>query len=242
MMIQDAETKHADAHREQSSHTFPLLEKSSLIDRTGAPGEPGDCFKPLFDSTTIGEHATPYRDLSVSCRKDEPDTEEMVRRKCFERGFDAGKQDACSLVREETAPRLNSFAGAFDRWNGIMTRIEENACLQTVKMALAIAEKILGAPARCATGGLESLEAELKARMRQAYQLDLRMNPDDMAALSELLACAGVHWRQWDYITATGDETVQTGGVQATPDAPTLLIGDAILRSLDALLSEVSTK
>jgi flagellar biosynthesis/type III secretory pathway protein FliH len=116
---------------------------------------------------------------------------------------------------------------------------------QVLKMAVAIAEKILGAPPRSCSGRLESLKADIKARMREAYQLEIKLNPGDMNALSGLMRCESVHWEQWDYITATGDADVQSGALVVAPGPRTLSADDGILRTLETSLSEgprVSTK
>lgn len=242
MMISDSETKGTDQNRGES-HAFPLLKNNALIAQTGSSGEPDDCFKPLYSDVPMGgNHLSPHRGLGVSCPGDGQIAEDSVRRKGFERGFDAGRQDACSLVREEMAPQIKSFADAFSRWNATMMRAEEKSNLQILKMAVAITKKILGAAPQCSTGRLESLKADLKARMRETYRLEVRLNPDDMDALSGLMTCENVHWEQWDYIAATGDAEVQRGTLLVKPLVQTLSADGDILRSLDALLSEVSTK
>jgi hypothetical protein len=241
MMISDGETKGSEQNR-GGSHAFPLLKNNTLISQTGSAGEPDDCFKPLYSNVPMGGNLSPHKGLGVSCPGDAQDADDSLRRKGFERGFDAGRQDACSLVREEMAPQIKSFADAFSRWNAIMMHAEEKSHPQILKMAVAIAEKILGAAPQCSAGGLESLKADLKARMRETYRLEVRLNPDDMDALSGLMTCENVRWEQWDYIAATGDAEVQRGTLLVKPLAQTQSAVGDILGSLDALLSEVSTK
>ena len=244
-MISDGETKGSDAPR-GDSHAFPLLKKNTLIDPDGSSGEPGDCFKPLFNPPTIDGTLSADSGIGVSCTAEDRNSEDNHRRKGFEHGFEAGKHEACSLVKAEMAPQIKSFADAFSLWNTAMMRAEDLSHHQILNMAVAIAEKILGTLPQSRTGTLESLKADIKARMREAYQLELKLNPGDMNALSGLMSCENVQWEQWDYIAATDDADVQGGALMVASGPRTLSADDGILRSLDALLSEgpeqVSTK
>ena len=243
-MISDSETKGSDPQR-GGSHCFPLL-NDTLVDPAGSSGDSVGTFKPLFNSSTIDEKMSACSGIGVSCPDEDQNTEDTVRQKGYERGFDAGKQDACSLVQEEAAPQIKSFSEAFSLWNANMMRAEEEACLHILKMSAAIAEKILGAPPQCCTDKLESVKADLSARMRKAYQLELKLNPKDMDTLSGMIGCGNVHWEHWEYITATRDTDVQTGSLSVASDTQGLSVDDGILRALDASLSQgpehVSTK
>lgn len=234
MMISDGETKGSDSHG-GGSHAFPLLKNTASVDPTGTSN---DCFKPLFKPTSTDGNLSAIRGIGVPGPGGEQDSEDTARREGFDRGFDAGKQDACSLVKEEMAPQIKSFADAFSLWNATMMRVEEKSNLQILKMAVAIAEKILGAPPRCCNDKLESLKADLSARRRNAYQLQLKLNPQDMDALAGMIACENAQWAQWDYIAATSDADVQRGALVADPGSQALSADDGILRSLDASLSE----
>jgi hypothetical protein len=239
MMISDGETKVSDPHR-KASHAFPVLKNNA------SPGPSSDCFKPLFDNSGINGSISPAEGIGVPRSGRDGNSEDCIRQKGFDRGFDAGRQDACSLVQKQTAPQIKSFADALSLWNAIMMRVEEKSNLQILKMAVAIAEKILGSPPQCGTGKLESLRDELTARMRKAYRLEFKLNPSDMDALTGLMTCEKVHLEQWDYIAATGDTDVQRGALLGESGTQGLLADAGILRSLDALLSEgltqVSTK
>lgn len=235
MMISDSETKGSGING-GDSHAFPLLKKNAMIDPAGS-SEPGDCFKPLFNHPTTDENLSTDRSIGVSRPVEDRNSEDNARRKGFDRGFDAGKQEACSLVQAEMAPQIKSFVDAFSHWNASMVRTEELSNHQILKMAVAIAERILGTPPQSCSGKLESLEGEIKARMREAYQLEVMLNPGDMNALSGSMSCESVQWEQWDYITATGDADVQAGEL-VVAGTRTFSADDGILRSLDASLSE----
>jgi hypothetical protein len=237
MMISDGETKGSSPHSEES-HSFPLLSNSPINAKNDSSNSRGDCFKPLFNNVCMDGKISPHRGFGVHGSDDNLDSEDQVRRQGFERGFDAGKQDACNLVRQEMTPQIKSFADAFNRWNEIMIRAEENSNLQILKMAVSIAEKILGDAPECSTGRLGSLKAELTALMRNAYLLELILNPKDMDALSEWMACEHVHWSQWDYITAAGDPGLQSGSVLVQSGSQTILADDGIIRAMDAALTE----
>jgi hypothetical protein len=247
MMISDGETKGSDLHHGES-HAFPLLKNNAVIEPTGSSGESDDCFKPLYHPSAIDGNLSVDRGVGVCCPGEERNSEKNARQESFERGFEAGKHDACSLVQEETAPQIKLFADAFSLWNALMIRVEEKSNLQIFKMAVAVAEKILGSPPQYCTGRLESLKADLTTRMRKAYQLEFKLNPKDRDALSRMIACENVQWEQWEYITATGDADVHKGALLVEPGPQTLSADadDGILRSLNTALSEeparVSTK
>jgi hypothetical protein len=237
MMISDGETKGSSPHSEES-HSFPLLSNSPINAKNDSSNSRGDCFKPLFNNVCMDGKISPHRGFGVHGSDDNLDSEDQVRRQGFERGFDAGKQDACSLVRQGMAPQVKSFADVFNRWNEIMIRAEENSNLQILKMAVSIAEKILGDAPQCGTGKLDALKTELAEMMRKAYHLELKLNPEDMDALSRLMGCENAHWDHWDYVTAAEDPEVPKGSVLVQPGPQTISADDEILLSLDAALAE----
>jgi flagellar biosynthesis/type III secretory pathway protein FliH len=242
-MIPDGETQGTDPRRE-GSHSFPPLNSNASIAPKAPRAGTGNCFKPLFNPAPSAGGHCPQEEIGFSCPGENRNAEANARREAeaFEQGFKAGRQDACSLVQQEMAPQIELFADAFNQWNTAMTHIEDKSYLQILKMAVAIAEKILGAPPQCCTGRLGTLEDELKARMREAYGLGFKLNLNDLDALSDLMACADVHWGQWEYTTATASPEVQRGTLQVETDSRPPLDVASTLRSLEAALSEVSTK
>ena len=117
-MISDGEAKGSDPHG-GGSHAFPLLKKKALIDPAGSSAEPGDCFKPLFNPPDINGNPSADKGIGVSCPGEDLNYEDKARRKGFERGFDAGKQEACSLIQEQMTPQIKSFADSFSLWNAL---------------------------------------------------------------------------------------------------------------------------
>jgi hypothetical protein len=243
MMISEGETKAPDPRRGES-HVFPLLDNDALIRQSDSSSseENLDCFKPMYESGSMDECPSAPKCLSISRSDVDRDSEESLRRKSFDCGFDAGRQDACSMVRDEMAPQVKSFADDFSLWDAVMLRVEEKSNLQILKMAVAIAEKIIGAPPQSIPGGLEGLRDDLSSRMRKAYQIEVKLNPADMEALTGFLACGKVPWEEWHYIRATSDIELQRGELSVQTGAQDLSSDDGVLRSLDASLSEVSTK
>ena len=241
MMISDGAAKSTDRSSEKS-HSFPLLDKSTGNVGAGASHHRHECFKPLFDNVPSNAPISPHKGFGVSLREDDQDAVDRVRQQGFSRGFNAGSQDACSLVREEMAPQIKSIADAFNQWNAIMLRFEENANFQILAMADSIARKILGDPPKCSTGRLDSLMVELRNYMRKAYRLEFKLNPEDMDVLSAMMACEHPQWENWDYISVASDHEVQRGSLRVQTGQLTISTDDGILRSLEVLLSQVSTK
>ena len=240
MMISDGESKDSSSPRDES-HAFPLLNKGPLNDKADTSiGR--SCFKPLFGNTRGSGTLSPHKGLSASCASVESESEDRARRKGFEQGFQTGSQEACSLVREKAAPQIKSFADAFSQWNEIMMRIERNSSLQILRLAVSIAEKILGNAPEGGADVFDKLKEELKEQMREAYRLEFKLNAEDMAALSKLMACENAGWEQWRFITATEEAGVQNGFLRVQPGPRTITGDDRILRALDAALAHVSTK
>jgi hypothetical protein len=240
-MIPDGESKTPASHGDKS-HCFPLLKTGALNDKNGSTQERGDCFKPLFSPAPASDTISLNKGLGTPCSNDGANSEDRAHQQGFERGMDAGRQAACSLVRDKTAPRIKSFANALQQWNEIMKRSEQDSSLQILKLAVSIAEKILGDPPQCCADGLDPLKNDLRERLREAYLLEFKLNSEDIMALSDLMACENVHWGEWDYILASGDAGVSKGSLLVIPGPQTIMADDRILRTLDSSLSRASTK
>jgi hypothetical protein len=241
MMISDGVTKSTDRSIEKP-HSFPLLDKSAGNGGASASNHRNQSFKPLFDNTSLQPTITPHKGFGASGPKDMQNAVDRVRQQGFGRGFDAGSQDACSMVREELAPQIKAVADAFNQWNAIMVRFEENSSLQILKMADSIARKILGDPPKCSAAGLDSLMVELRDHMREAYRIEFMLNPEDRDVLVTMMACEHPQWGKWDYISVNSDREFQRGSLRVQTGKQTILTDDGIIRTLEVLLSQVSTK
>jgi Flagellar assembly protein FliH len=241
MMISEGVTK-GHARSSEASHSFPLLNKNTLNDAASASKSRHQDFKPLFDADHLGDPVSPRSGLGVPQPDVVRESSERISQKGYRRGFDAGNQDACSMVREEMEPQLKSVADAFNQWNAAMLRLEVNSDRQILQVAVSVAEKILEGPPECDSGRLDSLRGALRDHMRKAYRLVFKLNPEDMDVLSALMDCEHSQWGQWDYISVEGDIEVQRGSLRVQPGTKSILTADGIIRALEVLLSKASTK
>jgi len=227
------------------SHSFPSL-NDGLICKSNASDNSCSIFKPLFGDACRHSTLSPQRGLGASQANDaQQDPEDQIRQEGFKRGFEAGRQDACCLTRQEIVPEIKTFAIAFDQLNEALVRIEKISCQKILETALSVAEKILGSAPSFDAEALCSLNVDLKGHMVSSYQLKFRLSCEDMDVLSELMTCENPHWLDCDYIKVDGDPQVQRGSVLPQTGGQPLLPDDtlgALTLSLENKLAEVSTK
>jgi hypothetical protein len=241
MMISDTDLK-GSAKGSEVSHSFPLLNQNTMDDAASASRCRHQAFKPLFNNSRREDTISSRSGIGIPQPDPIQESAEQVSQEGYHRGFDAGNQDACNMVREEMAPQINSVADAFNQWNANMLRREENSNHQILKMAVSVAEKILGRAPEDDSGRLDTLKDVLSDHIRKAYRLVFKLNPEDMDVLSALMNCEHPEWGRWDYISVEGDAEVKRGSVQAQPATHTILANDGIVHSLEGLLAKASTK
>lgn len=226
-------------HRNEKPHAFPALRGMAAFNSSG-PQAIRNCFRPLFQDAC--GHLAPQRDPVCAQVDDTQDSEEHVRKAGIQRGIDAGREDACKLTRQEIAPEIKAFLIELDQMSECLVRIEENSCRQILKMALSIAENILGGAPGCTAEGLVSLKAELKDRMSKLYRLELMLNPEDLHMLSEFMVCEKHQWQEYGDIKLDGSAQIERGSLLAQAGAQPVAVDDTLTQSLDAMLDKASTK
>ena len=90
--------------------------------------------------------------------------------------------------------------------------------------------------------GLAPLEAELKDAVTQTYQLELRLNPEDFNILSQLMGDGEPRLQHLPFIRCKSDDSAPRGSLAVPPDRLPVLPVDNLVRSLEKMLSEASTK
>jgi len=225
--------------RSEKSHTFPALHGRSACD-SNDPRAARNSFKPLFQDECA--HLAPQSVPGSAQAEDTRDSEEHVRQAGLQRGIDAGRDDACKLTRQEIAPEIKAFLIELDQMSECLVRIEERSCRQIFKMALSIAENILGGAPSCTVEGLAPLQAELKDRLAQLYRLELTLNPEDLHTLSEFMACEKIKWQEYGNIKLEGAARIEKGSLLTQAHAKPAAVDDLLTQSLDALLDKASTK
>jgi hypothetical protein len=241
MMISDGEIKGSTKGSEES-HSFPLLNQDTMNVAAGASRCCQQSFKPLFNNGRREDPVSSRSGIGIPQSDAVQESAERVSQEGYRRGFDAGNQDACSMVREEMAPQINSVADVFNQWNANMLRLEENSNHHILQIAVSVTEKILGRVPEGNSGSLDTLKDVLRDHIRKAYRIVFKLNPEDMDVLSALMNCEHPEWGQWDYISVQGDAEVNRGSFRMQPATHTILDEAGIIHSLEGLLSKASTK
>jgi hypothetical protein len=226
------------------SHSFPSL-NDGLISKSSLSDDSCNIFKPLFRDACQYSTLSPQQGLESSQAINARDSEDQVRQKGLKRGFEAGRQDACSLARQELTPEIKTFAIALGHLSESLIRIEKTSCQKILETALSIADKILGGAPDVNAEALSTLKVELKGHMVRSYQLQLMLNCEDMEALSEFMSCENPQWQECDYIKLDSSTQVQRGALRMLPDGHPKSTDDtlgALTLSLENMLAEVSTK
>ncbi len=226
------------------SHSFPSL-NDELISKSNLPDKSCNIFKPLFRDAchynTLGSQSGMGASQAINAH----DSEDQVHQKGLKRGFEVGRQDACSLARQEMAPEIKTFATALGQLSEGLVRIEKISCQKILETARSIAEKILGGAPNISAEALSTLKVELKGLMIRSYQLQLMLNCEDMAALSEFMVCENPQWQDCEYIKLDSDAQVQRGALLTQPSDRPMSCDDSLCEltlSLENMLAEVSTK
>lgn len=220
--------------QKEKTHAFPMLHAASACqsEKSGA-----NCavFKPLYKSASPGNNGATRGESA-------PESEEQIRKKGFQRGFAAGRQDACTLTQEEIGPDAKEFAIEFSQLKNCLHKIEENTSQSVLSMALSMVEKILGAAPDLKIEDLAHLTDELKDRMNESYQFRLGLNHEDLEILSQFMDCEVPQWQQSSAILLDGDASVKRGFIKTTPSLAAPMSIDVLVQSLEKILADVSTK
>jgi len=234
-----------DRKRSEMSHSFPSLNNDKLISKSNLSDKSCNLFKPLFRNACHDNNLSPQRGMGASQAINVQDSEDQVHQKGLQRGFEAGRQETCSLIRQEMMPEIKTFATVFGQLNEGLVRIEKISCQKILETALNIAEKILGGTPNTSAEALSTLRVELKGQMIRSYQLQLMLNCEDMAALSEFMVCENPQWQDCEYIKMDSDAQVQRGALLSQPSDQPMSCDDSLCEltfSLENILAAVSTK
>lgn len=188
-------------------HHFPSLEK----DIADAAQNTSDAqFKPLFSS---GSGA--YSPSLPSEKKNEiqidPEQKEKVRKAGYDKGFEAGRQQACRLAKEAVEPNLVDFLQAYENVSAFHQHVTDTAASQIIQMALKICERILSTPLDTAGIDIDAIQRELKDVMTKAHRINLCFHPEDVAALEELMSCFSLPWPKSEAVDIETTEAIQKG-------------------------------
>jgi flagellar biosynthesis/type III secretory pathway protein FliH len=172
-------------------HRFPNLADGCRTFCSEAGTADRDQFQPLTPSTTVSAANPVLNDRTA----DDNSQMEQARQRGYQNGFEAGRQDACQMANNLLAPHLDGLRQELDRLASYQENIADHASTHMIKLAVAIAERIIGDEVQVTVADLQQLRPTLIEAICKRYQLHLRYHPQDLSNLDHLMACKGEN--QW---------------------------------------------
>jgi flagellar biosynthesis/type III secretory pathway protein FliH len=217
-----------------ASHRFPNLGDGgrTFCSKTGAADR--DQFQPLFHEAKASS-ANPALDDAAA---DDNRQMEQARQRGYDNGFEAGRQDACQMADNLLAPHLDGFRQELGRLESYRQNISDHASTHMIKLAVAIAERIMGADVHVTVADLQHLRPTLIDAICKQYQLHLHYHPQDLSDLQHLMACKGENrWPTDSGLSIEKDPNVAQGAMindREAGNSPS--IEDQVQPSLQKLL------
>lgn len=214
------------------AHLFPCLQQEPAADRTGKNMKVH--FQPMFHNGTSGYSP------AFACEHGEGDEVDQAlcedaRQKGYQRGFDAGKVEACQRAREALQPDLIDFLQAFENVSAFHQHVTETASHQIIQMALRMCEQVLGQSIVLETREADTLRQELQDAIGAAHHLTLVMNTDDTKALQDLTTCFKLTWPGNGAVSFQTESRSSRGSLHPVGNDRQ---NDALRRFLDRRISE----
>lgn len=195
-----------------SSHCFPSIEKS--IDNTSGLNEPDcDAFRPLFQVSDPSSGQSDIDSGNQSTAGSGQDTVAQIRQQRFIEGHEAGKADACNIVRKELDAPVHQFINESDLFSNCYSHITQNYSVHIVALALAIVKKILGDRSKFNSEHFDPICGQLHSFLKTKYRLSAKFNRDDIESVTDLLACINPQWKPSDALDIAGVDEIRAGCV-----------------------------
>jgi flagellar biosynthesis/type III secretory pathway protein FliH len=192
------------------SHRFPNLAGGGGTFCREAGASDRDQFQPLFHGAKASSADPALDDAAESDNR----RMEQARQRGYDNGFEAGRQDACRMANNLLAPHLDGFRQELERLESYRQNIADHASTHMMKLAVAIAERILGADVHVTVADLQHLRPTLIDAIGKRYQLHLRYHPQDLSDLQHLMACEGENrWRTDSGLSIEKDPDVEQGAM-----------------------------
>jgi hypothetical protein len=208
-----------EGHTEQSSaHHFPSIQPS-LEDPARPNSNPDFSFRPLYQGVegSSGGHLTEFRHKRV---QDGPKSIEQVGEDSYQKGFEAGKAEACHRVQQELDGPIERLKTETLHYQDSFTQITKAYSDQIVQLTLAIAKSILGPDIEFDTTRQEEMRRQLRDLLNRQYQLVMKVTGDDLKTLSEIMACEDPHWYQSHAMRIiSGADTLEGGRTADSAEA-----------------------
>ncbi len=220
-----------------STHCFPSIQPSAGDDSD--QGATADfAFRPLYQNPTSikDSHPADYRNNhnlseNIPLKEDKGES--------FNKGFEAGKAEACKIVQQELDVPIRQFRNETHCYQDAYTRITEPYSDHIVQLAMAIAKNILGSHVELNIERLEPISRHLQSYLGRHYRLNMKLNHYDFKSMSDIMACEDPLWHQSTALHITGDESTPKGQIDGDPlEAACENPKEDFFGELEALLSQ----
>ncbi len=224
----------------QPSHRFPNFADGGGISHTEADAADRDRFRPLF----LGETASSTHTASDDRVADGESLMEQTRQRGYRNGFEAGRQHACQMANHLLAPHVDRFRQNLERLASYQQNIADHASTHMLKLAVAVAERIMGTEAYVTVADLQELRHTLIEAICKRYELHLRYHPQDLSDLQYLMECDGkIKFRMSGGLSIEEDVSVPQGTmINGRKAEQNPSIEDQVLPSLQQLLRKAERK
>ena len=219
------------------SHRFPNIADGGRAFCSDAGTPERDQFQPLFLEATASDINSAPNDGAI-----ESDHQMgQARQRGYDNGVEAGRQDARQMAADMIAPRVDGFRQELERLASYRENIADHASTHMIKLAVAIAERIMGVDVHVTAADLQPLRQTLIDAICSRYELHLRYHPKDLSHLQRLMACKGeLRWRTDGGLSIEEDLNVAQGAVINGREAGEgASIADQVQPSLQQLLINV---
>lgn len=179
-------------------------------------------FLPLF----VGENLREFQGLAQTSGKRFPDPQEeaqrilreakeradLIQREAFEKGYSQGEKAGREVSEQAMEKTLGALQQAVAQWDAILQDTNGELAFEVVRLALAVARKILQREVSLEQGTvLQVVKAALsKARVRE--DVILRVNPMDLETVLEAKGDLLRELEEVRSIRLEADESVERGG------------------------------
>ena len=214
-----------------SPHTFPAIRPD-----TQDGGLSDDCFRPLFQNAQ--GNMTPQSSQPGDARNcgQENDPLAVALKESYERGVEAGNQEACGLAQKELKPALDRFFNSLNAFSDTYRQLTHDSSSHLVALALAVVGKILKGYQIRSIDKMSPVQQVLDDKLRHQHQLNLQLNIQDLKELADLMRCRNIEMNDAGAVQICDNETVQRGNPQYTNAFASFEASlEHIIQALDAL-------
>ena len=196
-------------------------------------------FQPMFCGGASGSTSA-YQRARSRGPQDVEDPLERAHRQGYQRGIEAGQKNACQLVQDRLSPVIETVETAlkqFDQHHQTLFKSISESCFT---LALEIVKKIMGEYPEIKMADMAEAMTVVSNAMKDAYRLNLQMNPLDLELMKEMALCENaLAWDQYPSIAVTATDQVPPGEINLVN---THLSCDDVCQKINAALDSIITR